>query len=198
MTRTALVAVLAAAVGLGTGLVLMSGLVGDPGISDTPVYERYGERIASGDVPYRDFAVEYPPGALIPFVLPALVSSTSDRFETAFEALMTVFLATICVLIVIALQAFRAPPAQIAFSRRRLRSRCEPARPVHPDSLRPLRGDVHSRCDLRHPAPTPDARADPARSRDRDEDLPRRPRPSRRNPRLEAGRPRRRRSVPSP
>jgi hypothetical protein len=114
--RTALVAALAAAVGLGTGLVLMSGLVGDPGISDTPVYERYGERIAAGDIPYRDFAVEYPPGALIPFVLPALVSSTSDRFETAFEALMAVFLATICVLIVIALRASRAPPGQIAFS----------------------------------------------------------------------------------
>ena len=55
----------------------MSGLVGDPAISDTLVYERYGERIAGGDVPYRDFEVEYPPGALIPFVLPALISSTT-------------------------------------------------------------------------------------------------------------------------
>ena len=116
MTRSALVAAVAVTVGLGTGLLLMSGLVGDPAISDTPVYERYGERVASGDMPYRDFAVEYPPGALIPFVLPALISSTSDRFETAFEVLMTVFLAAICGLIVIALQALRAPPGRIALS----------------------------------------------------------------------------------
>jgi hypothetical protein len=39
---------------------------------DLPVYERYGERMAAGDVPYRDFSLEYPPGALPAFVLPAL------------------------------------------------------------------------------------------------------------------------------
>ena len=48
--------------------VRRSGLEGGPGISDTGVYQRYGERIAGGDLPYRDFAVEYPPGALVPFV----------------------------------------------------------------------------------------------------------------------------------
>lgn len=112
-TRTAVLATLAAALGLGTGLLLMSGLVGDPGISDTLVYERYGERIASGDIPYRDFVVEYPPGALIPFVLPALVSSTNGRYEPLFELLMTVGLAAICVLIVLSLQALRAPTGRI-------------------------------------------------------------------------------------
>ena len=28
------------------------------------VFERYGELVTAGDVPYRDFRVEYPPGAL--------------------------------------------------------------------------------------------------------------------------------------
>ncbi len=116
MARTAALAALAAAVGLGAGLLLMSGLVGDPGISDTLVYERYGERIVSGDVPYRDFVVEYPPGALIPFVLPALVSSSIDRYEPLFEVLMAAGLAAICALIVITLQAVRASTRRVVFA----------------------------------------------------------------------------------
>ena len=39
---------------------------------DTPVYQRYGNAIADGKVPYRDFEVEYPPGALPVFALPGL------------------------------------------------------------------------------------------------------------------------------
>ncbi|MCY7302089.1 MAG: glycosyltransferase 87 family protein [Thermoleophilia bacterium] len=116
MARTAALAALGAAVGLGAGLLLMSGLVGDPGISDTLVYERYGERIVSGDVPYRDFVVEYPPGALIPFVLPALVSSTIDRYEPLFEVLMAAGLAAICALVVITLQAVRASTRRVVFA----------------------------------------------------------------------------------
>ena len=37
-------------------------------IVDTPVYQRYGDAIDDGQVPYRDFALEYPPGALPVFV----------------------------------------------------------------------------------------------------------------------------------
>ena len=114
--RTVLLAFLAAAAGLAAGLLLMSGLVGDPGISDTPVYQAYGERIANGGVPYRDFEVEYPPAALIPFVLPALVSSAQGRYESSFEALMVFALAAVCALIVIALQALPASPVRVAFA----------------------------------------------------------------------------------
>ena len=47
---------------------------------DTPVYQRYGNAIADGKVPYRDFELEYPPGALPVFALPglALVTGRAD------------------------------------------------------------------------------------------------------------------------
>jgi len=54
-------------------------------IVDTPVYESYGQAMEEGQVPYRDFAVEYPPGALPVFLLPALADSD---FRTVFEWLM--------------------------------------------------------------------------------------------------------------
>ena len=55
-------------------------------IVDTPVYQRYGEAMTSGQVPYRDFRPEYPPAALPAFVLPAL--GPSDHYRTLFEILM--------------------------------------------------------------------------------------------------------------
>jgi hypothetical protein len=54
-------------------------------IVDTPVYESYGEAIENGEVPYRDFRVEYPPGALPMFVVPALADVD---YRVAFEWLM--------------------------------------------------------------------------------------------------------------
>jgi len=55
-------------------------------IIDTPVYEHYGEAILDGQVPYRDFDLEYPPAALPAFVLPALAQE--DDYASAFELLM--------------------------------------------------------------------------------------------------------------
>jgi len=62
-------------------------------ILDTPVYQRYGNLIADGKVPYRDFAVEYPPGALPVFVLPGLAKPGHDQnvtegFRRTFQSLM--------------------------------------------------------------------------------------------------------------
>jgi hypothetical protein len=60
-------------------------------LMDTPVYERYGDAIVhGGTVPYRDFGVEYPPGALPVFAAPSLVARSGDfdRYRETFEALM--------------------------------------------------------------------------------------------------------------
>jgi uncharacterized membrane protein len=54
-------------------------------IVDTPVYESYGLAMEEGQVPYRDFAIEYPPGALPVFLVPALADSD---FRVVFEWLM--------------------------------------------------------------------------------------------------------------
>lgn len=55
---------------------------------DLPVYAGYGERIVAGEVPYRDFPTEYPPGALPAFALPALDSLPgADGGERVWEPL---------------------------------------------------------------------------------------------------------------
>jgi hypothetical protein len=54
---------------------------------DWPTYRDYGRAILDhGQVPYRDFAVEYPPGALPVFVVPAPFGD----YATAFEWVMAV------------------------------------------------------------------------------------------------------------
>ena len=48
---------------------------------DWPTYQRYGDAILNhGLVPYRDFAVEYPPGALAMFILPAAFPNYAAAF----------------------------------------------------------------------------------------------------------------------
>ena len=60
-------------------------LLGDA-VTDIPLYRTYGERVADGLVPYRDFAFEYPPGALPALVLPALVTDSLEAYRVAFVA----------------------------------------------------------------------------------------------------------------
>ena len=79
----------------------------DP-IVDTPVYERYGSAIDSGQVPYRDFALEYPPGALPVFVLPALGGAHGDSYRRRFEALMALLGELMLVTVAVALAALGA------------------------------------------------------------------------------------------
>ena len=80
-------------------------------IRDTPIYQSYGEAMEHGQVPYRDFSVEYPPGALPVFVLPALLSRDGDErsFRRAFEPLMAAAGMAAVLLVVLTLNELRAP-----------------------------------------------------------------------------------------
>jgi Glycosyltransferase family 87 len=42
--------------------------------TDVGIYYRYALNLLGGEVPYQDFSVEYPPFALLPIVLPALIN----------------------------------------------------------------------------------------------------------------------------
>jgi hypothetical protein len=59
-------------------------------VIDIPLYRRYGEQILSGALPYRDVAVEYPPGAIVSFLPAAAVTSTPDAHFWVFSGLMAV------------------------------------------------------------------------------------------------------------
>ena len=100
-----LVAVTLFLVGWG---VLHRGFFADRPIVDTPTYERYGAAMNDGQVPYRDFAVEYPPGALPVFAIPALGDPSSETFRVRFEALMAFFGQAMIVALAVALVALGA------------------------------------------------------------------------------------------
>ena len=87
--RQALLLALALSLFLGVWAALHAGFYTRSQIVDTPVYQRYGDAIVHGQVPYRDFGVEYPPGALPVFVVPALGHSERsdfERYRQIFEA----------------------------------------------------------------------------------------------------------------
>ena len=90
---TSLAALAAALLFLGSWAALHRGFYDDEEIVDIPVYETYGNAIERGSIPYRDFRLEYPPGALPVFALPALTSADGNQeaFRAAFERLMAAF-----------------------------------------------------------------------------------------------------------
>jgi len=86
-------------------------------IVDTPGYETYGDAIASGHVPYRDFAVEYPPGALLPMLAPELTAAHGDfgAYGHSFEKWMAGAGVLMTLLAALALAALNpSPPRAVA------------------------------------------------------------------------------------
>jgi hypothetical protein len=82
------------------------GLFDEEQVGDTPAYAGYGDAIVDGEVPYRDFYVEYPPGALPVFVVPAL--GDRDGYATRFKILALVLGAALVACVAWALAIARA------------------------------------------------------------------------------------------
>ncbi len=80
----------AAVVFLGAWTLIHHGWWRGLRISDTPVYARYGDAMVRGEVPYRDFDLEYPPGSLPAFLAPELTARSGDQaaYDRAFDRWM--------------------------------------------------------------------------------------------------------------
>ena len=117
MTRAAWAALVVAALCLFvlSWSLLHHGSLGSDQITDTATYQSYGDAMARGAVPYRDFELEYPPGALPVFVLPSLgrecMRAAYDRWfdrEMALLGCLALLGTALC------LRALRADPIRTA------------------------------------------------------------------------------------
>jgi hypothetical protein len=99
--------------------------------SDVTVYAVYGTKMLHGAVPYRDFSMEYPPGAAAMFVLPATqalaggstegaswlpLNAAGRRYYRGFESLVVLLMAGIVVLTALTLSALARPIWTVALS----------------------------------------------------------------------------------
>jgi hypothetical protein len=78
-------AALAAALLLGISFFALTAWLERGVLSDTPLYEGYAQLIRAGHLPYRDFAVEYPPASLPAFLVPAFMPWS---YATSFAVAM--------------------------------------------------------------------------------------------------------------
>jgi hypothetical protein len=83
-------------------------------ILDTVEYHRYGEAINDGHVPYRDFQVEYPPGALAAFALPAIGHPSFNFYHRVFQILMALCGVGALAAMAVALRSLGARPVRAA------------------------------------------------------------------------------------
>jgi hypothetical protein len=73
---------------LGAGLY---GQFGAAGLHDVRIYFDYASRAVGGAVPYRDYPVEYPPLAVLLFVIPRLATGRFETYAFLFAAEMWLF-----------------------------------------------------------------------------------------------------------
>jgi hypothetical protein len=80
-----------------------AGLLDSEQVGDTPQYREKGDAVLRGEVPYRDFYVEYPPGALPMFVAPA--PGGDGGYATRFKLLAVALGLVTIALVAVALAA---------------------------------------------------------------------------------------------
>lgn len=86
------------------GLILLAATSALPNVrfldrgnrGDTELYRTYGEDMRHGELPYRDFFIEYPPGALPVFAVPALLPGASF---TLWSKIVQWILAAACIVL---------------------------------------------------------------------------------------------------
>jgi hypothetical protein len=106
-TRVALLsAVVAVPIYIGACAVPDGGLFRAARFRDVHLYQGFADAVFDGRVPYRDFFMEYPPGALAVFLPPAAFGS--HHYNAAFKALMAVCGAATLVLVALLLVRFGA------------------------------------------------------------------------------------------
>jgi Glycosyltransferase family 87 len=117
--RAVVAGALALAVLVGAWAGLHRGFYRHRQIVDTPVYQNYGDAIANGQVPYRDFGLEYPPGALPVFAIPSLLRSPEgdlERYRDRFEAEMLVCGGLAVLFVLSALLSLDAGPVRLGLA----------------------------------------------------------------------------------
>jgi uncharacterized membrane protein len=117
VSRAASTVLVVIAIGLflGSWALLHHGTLARAQITDTGVYERYGDATADGQVPYRDFRLEYPPGALPVFVLPSLGhEGDTAAYDRWFDRLMALCGCLALIGVALALRALGADPRRTA------------------------------------------------------------------------------------
>ena len=100
MIRVAATVVAATALVAGVWGILHVGWFGKNQIVDYGVYQHYGDAIQGGAVPYRDFQLEYPPGALPVFVVPSLLSRFNYQHVFQLEMAICMLAVVLAVFIV--------------------------------------------------------------------------------------------------
>jgi hypothetical protein len=70
--------------------------------NDLAIYRETGEAVLSGQIPYRDFFIEYPPGSIPSFVPPALLSDGRSEYINFFAHEMALVLCASLVLVSLA------------------------------------------------------------------------------------------------
>jgi hypothetical protein len=94
---------------VGSWALLHHGWLARNQIVDTPVYETYGDEMATWHAPYLDFGVEYPPAALPIFLVPSVGNEgDSDAYRRSFETLMAACGAVLILSLAVALVALEA------------------------------------------------------------------------------------------